>query len=568
MKTVKYDKYIRETTRNYRYISYNKLNLPPEQRREKLKYSFKDAMTILNPYVKVRFNEQFKVVIPIALYLVLFQIIVMKYTVSNGLSVTMGLAGVILGLMFFMEGLKVGLMPFGETIGYFLPMKAQKTAILTIAFILGVGATFAEPAIGILKEAGKIVEPEKSPLLYAMLTQFSDMTVLAVAAGVGIATLLGILMFIYGWSLKPLILASLIPTLFLTIYAFFNKNLSGIIGLAWDCGAVTTGPVTVPLVLSLGIGTAGVIKHKHTKNIPGFGLVTLASLFPVMSVLILGVILNAVIPVEQMKKTFEASTAASWMDAPYIQSIILAFRAIVPLMLFLYIVQKIILKEKIKQGGIIIYGITLCLIGMSIFNLGLSYGLSPLGNQVGAIVPASYSAIEAVASSPIYSASIGLAVCFLFAFFLGYGATLAEPALNALGLTVENITNGAFRKKLVMISVSMGVALGLSCGVLKIIFDIPLMYLVVPLYTIAVILTIISEEKYVNMGWDSAGVTTGPITVPLVLALGLGFAYATGAADGFGILALASVFPILSVLSIGLTVRYFEKKKQKEEDYV
>jgi len=145
---------------------------------------------------------------------------------------------------------------------------------------------------------------------------------------------------------------------------------------------------------------------------------------------------------------------------------------------------------------------------------------------------------------------------------------LAEPALNALGITVENLTNGAFGKKLVMISVSIGVSLGLAFGVLKIIFNIPLMHIIVPLYLIAIVLTVISEERYVNIGWDSAGVTTGPITVPLVLALGLGFAKATNSLDGFGVLALASVFPILSVLSVGLYVQYLEKKAGKEQDYV
>jgi len=568
MKTIKYNRFLLETSKNYRYISYNRLTSPAKQGHKKIEYSFNDAITILKPYVKVRLNEQLKVVIPIALYLAFFQMIVMKQSVSDGISITLGLSGVVLGLMLFMEGLKVGLMPFGETIGYYLPIKAKKTSVLTIAFILGIGATFAEPAIGVLKEAGKIVVPEKAPLLYAMLTQFSAMTVLAVAAGVGIATLLGILMFIYGWSLKPLILLSTIPTLALTIYAYLNDNLSGIIGLAWDCGAVTTGPVTVPLVLSLGIGVAGVIKHKHTKNLPGFGLVTLASLFPIMTVLILAIYLDATVPVEQMTKSVsEIAKSPAWSDSLQAQSILLAIRAIVPLILFLFLIQKAVLKEKIHNAGVIIYGIVLCLSGMAVFNLGLTFGLSPLGNQVGSLVPASYSSIQSVANSPIYTEYIGLSVCVLFSFFLGYGATLAEPALNALGLTVENITNGAFRKKLVMISVSIGVALGISFGVIKIIFGIPLMYIVVPLYALAIILTILSEEKYVNMGWDSAGVTTGPITVPLVLAIGLGFANATNATDGFGILALASVFPILSVLLVGLYIQYLEKRTKKEENY-
>jgi hypothetical protein len=561
MKSIKYSKYLAETSKNYRYISYNRVNPVGERRRERIIYSLKDAVTILRPYVSVRFIEQFKVVAPISLYLFLFQIIIMRNAVSESFSITMGLLGVITGLMLFMEGLKVGLMPFGETIGYFLPIKARKGAVLSIAFVLGIGATFAEPAIGVLKEAGKIVDPQKAPLLYAMLNQYSDLTVIAVGVGVGCATLLGILMFTYSWSLKPLIYASVVPTLGLTVYSYFNHDLSGVIGLAWDCGAVTTGPVTVPLVLSLGIGVAGVIKNKRANNMPGFGLVTLASVFPVMSVLVLAVFLEFTVPAEQMQQTAGASSSASLFDDPAIQSIILALRAIVPLVIFLFFIQKVVLKEMVRHAGITIYGITLCVIGMSFFNLGLSYGLSPLGNQVGSVVPASYSSVQTVLNSPMYDLGTGLTICFLFAFFLGYGATLAEPALNALGITVENLTNGAFKKKLVMISVSLGVSLGLGLGVLKIIHDVPLMHFILPLYFLALVLTAVSGERYVNLGWDSAGVTTGPITVPLVLALGLSFAKAANSLDGFGVLALASVFPILSVLSVGLYVQYWEKKK-------
>ena len=568
MKTVKYSKYLQETSKNYRYVRFGKLDHTGEKKRGDIDYTLKDALTIVRPYVKVRLNEQFKVVIPIALYLLLFQLIVMKQTVPGGVSIGLGLLGVVVGLMFFMEGLKVGLMPFGQSIGYFLPIKARKVVILAIAFALGIGATFAEPAMGVLKEAGKIVDPLKSPLLYAMLNQYSGYTVLAVSIGVGVATLLGILMFIHGWSLKNLIYVSLAPTLALTVYSFMDENLSQVIGLAWDCGAVTTGPVTVPLVLSLGIGVAGVIKHKYRNNIPGFGLVTLASMYPVMAVLSLAVILNNIMPETGVKTVVEAvAPASSWFDSPAVQSIVLSIRAIVPLAFFLFIVQRVVLKERVHKAGEIIYGLALCLIGMSLFNLGLSFGLSPLGGMVGSVVPAAYSAIEMVSNSPLYGMFLGLTICVLFAFFLGYGATLAEPALNALGMTVENSTNGAFKKKLVMLSVSIGVALGLSVGVLKIVFDIRIMYLLLPLYILAIILTIISEEKYVNMGWDSAGVTTGPITVPLVLAMGLGFANATNSLDGFGLLALASIFPILSVLFVGLYVHYLQKRTIKEDDY-
>ena len=150
---------------------------------------------------------------------------------------------------------------------------------------------------------------------------------------------------------------------------------------------------------------------------------------------------------------------------------------------------------------------------------------------------------------------------------MGFGATLAEPALNALGLTVDNLTNGAFRKSTLMRAVSFGVGCGIALGVSKIIFDWPLVWLVVPGYTLALVLTWLSTEEFVNIAWDSAGVTTGPVTVPLVLAMGLGFGEAVGAGDGFGILAMASIGPILSVMGIGLWINWKIQRKHVTDDH-
>ncbi|MFP6901655.1 MAG: DUF1538 domain-containing protein [Opitutales bacterium] len=153
-------------------------------------------------------------------------------------------------------------------------------------------------------------------------------------------------------------------------------------------------------------------------------------------------------------------------------------------------------------------------------------------------------------------------MAILFGFILGYGATLAEPALNALGSTVEKITVGAFKKSLLMQTVATGVAIGIATGVAKIAFDLDLWYLLIPPYIILMFVTYKSSEDFVNFGWDSAGVTTGPITVPLVLAMGLGIGAKTGAIDGFGVLALASIGPIITVLTVGLIVG----KKRKTSD--
>lgn len=138
---------------------------------------------------------------------------------------------------------------------------------------------------------------------------------------------------------------------------------------------------------------------------------------------------------------------------------------------------------------------------------------------------------------------------------------MAEPALNALGLTVESLTNGAFRKSMLMMAVSIGVGCGIALGLAKVVFDLPLAALLIPGYLAAAVLTFFSSEEFVNIAWDSAGVTTGPVTVPLVLALGLGLGGAIGAVDGFGILSMASIGPILSVLTTGLWVQWQIKRR-------
>jgi hypothetical protein len=198
---------------------------------------------------------------------------------------------------------------------------------------------------------------------------------------------------------------------------------------------------------------------------------------------------------------------------------------------------------------------------MTLFGLGITLGLTPLGEQLGSNVPAAFAQITPWgmqgSTGPLFSVGFGgKLIAIAFGFFLGYGATLAEPALNALGSTVEKITVGAFKKSLLMQSVAIGVACGIAAGVLKIAYNIPLTYILLPPYIALIALTLASTEEFVNFGWDSAGVTTGPITVPLVLAMGLGIGgNVPGVIDGFGILALASVGPIISVLTVGLIVR-------------
>ena len=419
------------------------------------------------------------------------------------------------------------------------------------------------------------------------------------------------------------------------------------LGLAWDCGAVTTGPVTVPLVLALGIGVCRVVSSGGGGH-SGFGIVTLASLFPILAVLLLALYHfsagdyiggpnGAPLPEpvaevadsqsaetvyrERFSKAdlvrYEASgelppntriryvggeprleNGALVIEAPHIvvtrvrpvntdwfgpegwdgnknfgdeirTASLDAVRAIIPLCLFLYLVLRIVVRQRLRYSQDVGIGVAFALGGMMLFGLGIALGLTPLGGQLGSNIPASFATIVPWGGftkvGPLFDGTAGKLLAVGFAFFLGYGATLAEPALNALGDTVERITAGAFRKRLLMQSVAAGVGLGIGAGVVKMAFGIPLFTMLLPAYSVVLILTWFSPNSFVNFSWDSAGVTTGPITVPLVLAMGLGIgANIPGVSDGFGILALASVGPIMTVLAVGLATQGVQKSASSE----
>ncbi len=525
-----------------------------------------ELFNLLRPYVSVRFMEQVKSVIPLALYLSLFQVLILRQLTQDSWVITAGLFAVILGLMFFMEGLKLGLMPFGTVIGKRLPKKSPLPLVLFITLLLGVGVTFAEPAIGALKAAGQNVAVERAPYLFALLNDWSDVLVLVIGFSVGLAAVTGTLRFLYGWSLKPFIYISLGSVLGLTLYCASDPELTKVLGLAWDAGAVTTGPVTVPLVLSLGIGIAAAA-GKGDSGLSGFGIVTLASLFPVIGVLGLTLyVASTVTPAEiiaaanSSAEGFQAGGSPWYERSPGVE-IVLGVCAILPLILFLFVLLRLVLKETLQNMGEIVYGIGLTIIGISMFNVGLTYGLSKLGGDVGSLVPAAFMELSAIPASPLYIYAVGLVLSLAFAFGLGYGATVAEPALNALGGTAQSLTKGVFKKKTLITAVSLGVAIGIAIGLAKLIFDLPLVWLILPGYLLALVLTFFSSETFVNVAWDSAGVTTGPITVPLVLAMGLGFGNATNAVEGFGILSMASIGPILTVLVTGLLADYRARKE-------
>jgi hypothetical protein len=673
---------------------------------------FRNALGLLIPYVRVRLTSQVKSVWLIIVYLILFQTLVLRIAISEATVIAMGIGLVVAGLTFFMEGLLLGLMPLGERVGLKLPQKSSLPVVLIFAFILGFLATLAEPSIQILQTTGRSVKAWDAPLLYLMLTKHSQALVYAVGVGVGVAVLLGMVRFYRSWSLKPLIYVLVAGLIALTAWAFRDQNMIHLTGLAWDCGAVTTGPVTVPLVLALGIGISRMVGSQESGSM-GFGLVTLASLVPVFAVLLLGAFYRPQVPLpmketdffsveqrdkikplfrnnedllryllenaspagqiaffdgkpekmmgylkqlahdpslrknvfagdpdgfyrwaalkgteEQRQIAFESPEPPKHLGAnssgPIAKelnvfdllkrNLSVALKAIGLLTVPLFIVLFLLLREKLQQADEVFLGLFFCIVGLGLFSIGIELGLDKLGTQAGNRLPSSFKSIPlheqkrtihefdpslvqrsispdgrkhaffyakdgskyvpvpydekgydtasreyrfTPTRGPLFGQEWsfwGIGVVLLFAFVLGYGATLAEPALNAMGLTVEELTAGTFRKPLLMQAVAIGVGMGVALGVAKLIWHIPLFWLLTPPYLLLLFITGVSSEEFVNIGWDSAGVTTGPVTVPLVLAMGLGLGSQVGVTEGFGILAAASVCPILTTLGLGLLV--------------
>jgi hypothetical protein len=288
----------------------------------------------------------------------------------------------------------------------------------------------------------------------------------------------------------------------------------------------------------------------------GFGMVGLISVVPIAMVILLSFALAAGGLAAVPAAGAHAATAAGGWGAIAAESLLLSLRAVVPIFVFLYAFLRYWLKEREVDVPAILLGAGFAVFGLFLFNFGLAVGLGELGNQVGQRLPSTFHP----PGSALYDTGLGKVIVVVFGVVLGYGATLAEPAFNVLGQQVEDVTQGAFKKWLFSQAVAVGVGMGAGLGMVSLIYQVELTRLLLPPYVALLLLTLLNDEKYVNIAWDGGAVTTGPVTVPLKIAIGIALSHATGFAEGFGILALASAYPVLNILLLGLFVKWRQKR--------
>lgn len=629
------------------------------RRSERVHLPLSQSARMVGVYIWSRLAAQLRSGLPIVLYLLAVQVLVLRTPVEDWPQIILGLIMVIIGLAAFLEGLMLAIMPVGELCGLSLPRRLSMIGILVVVLLMGVLATAAEPSIVVLQRIGKSVTPWDAPLLFALLGHRSLLLVTAIGAGVGIAFLLGILRLLLRWSVKPMLLLSVVGVLGVTVWARYEPNLRLLCGLAWDAGAVTTSDVTVPLMLALGVGISR-MSGRTEDEASGFGSVAMASLVPVVTVLIIGAALLPTVPRPMTRAEFLASdrdtmitqlfgdreafdawavenlapeergaanggiptgapgagsyaeSAESALEGPVLaDTAIVSFRAIIPLVLFLVFIVRVVLRRQLPWPDETLLGVILCLVGMTVFTTGVETGLKPLGEQSGKSLPSLFQAMdrpdravvlpsfdlsrvmESVApdgtardyflletergpelvrfvaerydaasgaythiprTEPLLPGAWGGIALLLIALGLGFTVTLVEPAVAALGVTMESVTVGVFTKWRLMVIVSAGVGVGTLAGFAMVVWRIPLLWLLVPLYFVILTLTMISSELFSGIAWDAGGATTASITIPVVLAIGAGLGGSIGVAESFGILALASGAPILGVLIAGLAV--------------
>jgi len=376
---------------------------------------------------------------------------------------------------------------------------------------------------------------------------------MAVAASVGYAISLGVFRILTGHPIHYYIITGYVLVVAITFFAPVE-----IVGLAYDSGGVTTSTVTVPLVAALGIGLASSIKGRNPA-VDGFGLIAFASLTPMIFVQLYGIVVYAISPEtahesfmvmeEAVRETVEVHERFDPWDILW--DLVAVVKDVAPILAVIFFFQYAVIRKRVAHLHKIAVGIVLVILGLYAFILGLEMGLFPIGETIAFQLTAMKNDM----------------LIYLFGFLIGFSTTMAEPSLLAIAIKAKEVSEGRIHDTVLRVSVAIGVALGIALGAYRIVAGDPLHYYIIVGYIVVIVLTWLAPKYIVPIAYDSGGVTTSTVTVPLVAALGLGLAEniegRNPLIDGFGLIAFASLFPMITVMAYGIYADYVAKKEEK-----
>jgi hypothetical protein len=492
-------------------------------------------------------KHSFRNLLPIIVVVAFFQFAVMQQVPDDLLSMVFGLLVVVLGVALFLQGLELGIFPIGKNLSNDFAKKGSLSLLMIFGFCLGFSAVIAEPAlIAVADQAQIISEGRVNGLTLRLL----------VATSVGLVVALGVVRIILGHSLHWYMIIGYVLVVSVTFFAPEE-----IVGLAYDSGGVTTNIVTVPLIAALGIGLAVSLRGRNALT-HGFGLVALAVMVPMISVQVYGIVVYSFGEAGAVAANGAAlldpgvdevvEPAAGSLLLGMLTDLLVMFRDVLPIIAVVLFFQYLVIRKSIAHIHKVMGGFVLVIVGLYAFVVGLKLGLFPIGRSMAEQL-------------------IGLEMIFfvyLFAFTIGFATTMAEPALIAIGQKAEEAGKGRLDGNLIRVLVALGVAIGITIGVHRIITGDSIHFYIMGGYTLVVLLTWLSPGYIVALAYDLGGVTTSEVTVPLVTALGIGLAtHIEGRnvlIDGFGLIAFASIFPIITVMLYAIFVEAYARLKGVE----
>ena len=438
----------------------------------------------------------------------------------------------IIGLTIFLLGVDLGIQPMGERCGAALTQKKSLFLLLASAFVIGFIVTIAEPDIQVFADQVRGVFPFVNKLAFTFV----------IAGGVGIFIMLGLLRSVTSLSLKWTLFISYT---ILFVVSFFAPD--SFMGIGFDSGGATTGPMTVPFIMALGIGVSSVRAGKEDNS---FGLTGISSIGPVLAVMVYAIMMNGAggPSLRQAQDKLGSGPTAN----PFLSALYESFTSIAPLLGLFIIFQIFLLKMTARQVVRMLIGLVYSFVGLSIFLTGVSSGFMQAGKVLG----------ESFGTLAFTRGGIWMFLLILTGLLLGAIIVCAEPAVWCLSEQVETVSGGTIKRKMLLVFLSVGTAVAIGLAMWRAIAGFNIKWLLVPGYVISMLLMLFCPELFTGIAFDSGGVASGPLTSTFILSFALGAANnSTGNSDSFGVIALVAMMPLIAIQIMGII---YKVKSSKE----
>ena len=474
-------------------------------------------------------------VLPISLIVAVICLVLVPVDTGLMLSFVLATAMLILGMGLFTLGAEMSMSKIGNYIGAKLTKSRKLWLILTVSFVLGVAITVAEPDLQVL--AANVPAIDKNVLI------------LTVSVGVGLFLMLCMVRILFGISLRLLLIV-----FYVLVFAAAFLSDSGILSVAFDSGGVTTGPMTVPFIMALGVGVASIRSDENAKA-DSFGLVALCSIGPVASVLLLGALYPAQPTIGMQTQAAAAITSTVALGQDYLHALPEYLKevtvALLPIVVFFLLFQFISLRLRRLPFLRVMIGILYTYVGLVLFLTGVNVGFSPLGYALGAALTEGWK----------------LWLLIPLAMLMGWFIINAEPAVHILNKQVEELSAGAISARAMGTSLSIAVSAAGGLAMLRVLTGVSIFVLLVPGYLCAIGLSFVVPKIFTAIAFDSGGVASGPMTATFLLPFAMGACETLGGnvvTDAFGVVAMVAMTPLITIQLLGLVYQLKLKKAAAE----